>query len=68
MSKINCDKCDRRKQCNHENRLITYYTLDDMWMDPAHEKNGVKAAHGMLRIGAVCPLKGGEINEQDELR
>ena len=68
MSKTNCDKCDRRKQCNHEDRLITYYTLDDMWMDPMYEKNGAKAAHGMLRIGEVCPLKGGEINEQDKLR
>lgn len=68
MSKTNCDKCDRRKQCNHENRLITYYMLDDMWMDPMYEKNGSKAAHGMLRIGEVCPLKGGEINEHDELR
>ena len=68
MSKINCDKCDRRKQCNYEDRLITYWTLDDMLMDPAYEKNRAKAAHGMLRIGAVCPLKGGEINEQDELR
>ena len=65
MSKTNCDKCDRRKQCNNEDRLITYYTLDDMWMDPAYEKNGVKAAPGMLRIDAVCPLKGGEIDEQD---
>ena len=59
----NCDLCARRRQCNQENRLITYYTLDDMFMDPEYEKNGNKAAHGMLRIGEVCPLKGGEINE-----
>lgn len=63
MSKTNCVKCDlcgRRRQCNLEGRLITYFTLDDMFMDPEYEKDGNKAAHGMLKIDEVCPLKGGE--------
>lgn len=64
MGKIDCDKCGRRKQCNDEGRLITYYTLADNWMDPAYEKNGVKAAHGMLGIGEVCPMRGGANNDE----
>lgn len=54
---MNCDKCNRRKQCNEEDRLITYYMLSDNLMDPAYEKNGSRAAHGMLKIGEVCPLE-----------
>lgn len=64
---INCDKCDRRKQCNEEGRLITFYTLSDNFMDPAYTKNGIKAAHGMLGIGEVCPLKSEVNSEQNEL-
>lgn len=63
MSK--CDYCIRRRQCNQEDRLITYYTLDDLFIDPEYEKDGNKAAHGMLRIGERCPLKDGVRNEQD---
>lgn len=57
MSIQKCDTCSRRKLCNEEGRLITYYTLDDMFMDPEYEKDGNKAAHGMLKIDEVCPLK-----------
>ena len=58
--KPNCDKCVRRKQCNEDGRLLTYYTLDDNFMDPAYEKNGIKAAHGTLGIGQECPRMKGE--------
>ena len=68
MSMTICDKCDRRKQCNNEGRLITYTTLNDNWTDHAYEKNGIKAAHGMLGMGEVCPLRCGvNIDEHDEL-
>ena len=68
MKKKTCDTCYRRKQCNDEGRLITYLTLDDNYADHAYEKNGVKAAHGMLHIGEVCPLNRGELShEQNQL-
>lgn len=71
ICKIDCDHCDRRKQCNDEDRLITYFTFSDNWMDPAYEKNGHKAAHGMLRMGERCPLKAKkeilkELEEEDD--
>ena len=58
---VNCDRCDRRRLCNEEGRLITYYMLSDMYMDPEYEKDGNKAAHGLLKIGENCPLKGGDV-------
>lgn len=64
MKETICDTCYRRKQCNEEGKLITYFNLSDNYMDPAYEKDGRKAAHGMLHIGEVCPLNRGELSHE----
>ena len=48
---MNCDECERKLQCYHEGRLITFTTLDDQYIIPELDNE----AHAILGIGKICP-------------
>ena len=52
-----CDKCDRKRECYAEGRLITYTTSFDLNYENAY---GGKAAHGIIGVGETCPRKGAD--------